>query len=458
METPLAIEIETRSEAMPRPLAAGVSDSTRAWYTVVILALVSMMSNIDRGVINLLISPIKRDLHLSDTAVSLLVGATFSVVYVVFSFPLARLADVKSRKVILVTGLTVWSLATMLCGLAQNLWQLFFARGIVGAGESVKGPCSMSMIADLVPEEKLPRAFAIFQLGITGGMAAALVVGGFLLAQFAHMPPLHLLGDIVVHEWHMVFLVTGAPGLLLALLMVVTVREPVRQNRTARGTVPLREVLRFVVQNYRIYLPLFLSIAIASVESYGMQSWRPSFLERTYGWGPAQAGPILGGMLLVGTPIGLWLGTLLAEHLHETGRPDAMLRASLIAQMISMPLAVLMPLMPTPWLALGVGFLGSIAWSMTAPGQNAAIQIVTPNEMRGQISALYLFCISVLGGGLGPTVIALVTDRAFHDEAMLRFSMAGFAAVVGPLIVLLLWLTMRPYADACKRTRDARLA
>jgi MFS family permease len=445
----LALEVNVDPRTAGRAWAW--PESARAWYAVTILSLVSMMSNIDRGVINLLISPIKRDLHLSDTAISLLVGATFSVVYVVFSFPLARVADVKSRKVILTLGLAVWSLATMLCGLAQTLWQLFLARGLVGAGESVKGPCSMSMITDLVPEQKLPRAFAIFQLGITGGMAAAMVVGGFLLALFAHMPPLTLPGNIVVREWHMVFLVTGSPGLLLALVMAFTVREPVRQDRKTKGSVPLKEVVRFLFLNKGLYLPLFLSIAIAATENYGLQSWRPSFLERTYGWGPAQAGPLLGGMLLIATPIGLWLGTLLAEHLHRRRPEDAMVRSCLWSQLIATPFAILMPLMPTPWLALGVGLLGSIAWSMTAPGQNAAILTVTPNEMRGQVSAIYLFCISVVGGGFGPTAIALITDHVFHDEAMLRYSMAGFAAVVGPVIIFLIWKAMGCYASAYDR-------
>ena len=433
-------------------------EGTRAWYAVTILSLVSMMSNIDRGVINLLISPIKRDMDLSDTAVSLLVGAMFSVVYVVFSFPLARLADVKSRKIILTLGLAVWSLATVLCGLAQTLWQLFVARGMVGAGESVKGPCSMSMITDLVPEQKLPRAFAIFQLGITGGMAAAMVVGGFLLALFAHMPPLTLPGHIVVRDWHMVFLVTGSPGLLLALVMAFTVREPARQNRATKGSVPLKEVVRFLFLNRGLYLPLFLSIAIASTETYGLQSWRPSFLERTYGWGPAQAGPLLGGMLLIATPSGRWFGTLLAEHLYRKRPKDAMIRSCLWSQLIATPFAIVMPLMPTPWLALGVGLLGSIAWSMSAPGQNAAILSVTPNEMRGQVSAIYLFCISVIGGGFGPTAIALITDHVLHDEAMLRFSMSGFAAVVGPLVIFLIWKAMGCYAAAYDRKSGQKLA
>jgi MFS family permease len=451
-----------QSEAVAHQAARGawtLPASTRAWYSVVVLSLVSMMSNIDRGIVNLLVAPIKRDLHLSDTEISLLIGLVFSLAYVLFSFPLSRVADSRSRKVLLTAGLALWSLATMLCGLAQQLWQLFAARALVGAAESVKGPCSMSMIADLVPHEKLPRAFAIYQLGITGGMAGALVIGGLLLSVFAGMPPLSLPGGLVVRDWHMVLLVTGLPGLLLALVMLFTVREPARRDRKSQGqgSVPLRDVLRFLGLNWKFYAPLFLSIAIASVESYGLQAWRPAFFERTYGWGPERVGPLLGGALLIATPLGLYLGTLLAEYLTDRRPRDALLVACLLSYGLAMPLLAAMPLMPNPWLALLFGFLGFTAWSMTAPGQNAAIQIVTPNEMRGQISALYLFSISVVGGGFGPTAIALITDRVFHDEAMLRYALSGFTVMVGPLVLLLIFSAVKPYALAYQRMQAGRV-
>jgi MFS family permease len=420
----------------------------------VVLSLVSMMSNIDRGIVNLLVGPMKRDLHLSDTGVSLLIGLTFSLAYVVFSFPLSRLADSRSRKLILTTGLTLWSVATMLCGLAQQLWQLFAARALVGAAESVKGPCSMSMVADLVPKDKLPRAFAIYQLGITGGMAGALVVGGFLLSIFAGMAPLTLPGGLVVRDWHMVLLVTGLPGLLLALIMATTVREPARRDRKAPEGVPLRSVLRFLGLNWKFYAPLFLSIAFTSIESYGLQAWRPAFFERTYGWGPERVGGLLGGALLIATPLGLFLGTVLAEHLTVRRPKDALMLACLLSYGAALPLLAAMPLMPNPWLALLCGFLGFTAWSMTAPGQNAAIQIVTPNEMRGQISALYLFSISVVGGGFGPTAIALITDKVFHDEAMLRYALSSFTLLVGPIVLLLIFTAMKPYALAYQRMQE----
>jgi hypothetical protein len=249
----------------------------------------------------------------------------------------------------------------------------------------------------------------------------------------------------------MVLLVTGLPGLLLALVMFATVKEPARRDRKSAAAVPLRDVLRFLGLNWRFYGPLFLGIAVAAVESYGLQAWRPMFFERTYGWGPERVGPLLGGAILIATPLGLYLGTLLAEYLSRRRPQDALLVACLISYGLAMPLLVAMPLMPNPWLALGSGFFGFTAWSMSAPGQNAAILIVTPNEMRGQISALYLFSISVVGGGFGPTAIALITDRVFHNEAMLRYALSGFTLMVGPVILLLIFSAVKPYAKAYQR-------
>jgi MFS family permease len=438
--------LATRSDTKPR--------LSKAWYAVILIALVSFVSNIDRGIITLLVEPIKHDLALSDTSVSLLVGFAFSFFYMLCGLPMARVSDAHNRKIILTTALAVWSMATALCGLAQSFWHLFAARGVVGAGESVKGPCSMSMIADLVPRDRFPRAFAIYQLGINAGMGGALVIGGLLLAVFANVKPIDLGGGLVIKDWHLVFLVTSVPGLLLALLITFTVKEPPRRGRTRPGQAPIGDVVRFIGSNWRIYLPLLLSIAIASIETFGMAVWRPTFFTRTYGMDLAVAGPLVGVMMLIATPLGLGAGAMLAEYLIRRKHDDAMVRVCFYAHLLSVPCSILMPLMPTMWSAFGVGLLAITAAGMASPGQNSAIQIITPNEMRGQINAIYLFAISVIGGGLGPTVIALLTDRIFGDEAMLRYAMALFVAVVGPIGIACTWLAMKPYGVAARRVEQ----
>ena len=426
----------------------------KAWYTVGLIAFVTMLSNVDRSIVNLLVEPIKRDLLLSDTQISLIIGLAFSLFYMLVGLPMARVSDVKSRRIILAMGLSNWSLATAACGLAKSFAQLFVARGIVGGAESVAGPASMSLISDLVPRDKLPRAFAIYQLGISAGQAGALFFGGILLAFFIQFGPIHLPIMGLAREWQLVFLACAIPGLLTALLFLLTVREPVRRNRHVTGSVPLREVGRYLWKHRTLFVPLLLSIGIGSIETMGLMTWRPAFYERTYGWGPQQIGPLLALSLLISTPLALTIGTWFAEFMDKRGHDDAMVRVCAITQALSAPFAIAAPLMPSAWLAFGCGIFASVFGLMSAPAQNSAIQIIVPNEMRAQISAIYLFTISVIGSGLGPLVVALTTDFFFRDEAMLRYSMSGFALIMAPGGALLMWLAIRPYGDAVRRLRQ----
>jgi MFS family permease len=413
-----------------------------------------MLSMLDRSIINLLVEPIKRDLQLSDTQMSLIIGFAFSGAYGLMGLPMARVADRYSRKAILVTGLAVWSVATALCGAARSFTHLFIARGVVGGAESVAGPSSMSIISDLVPPEKLPRAFAIYQLGISAGAAGALLVGGLLVGYFARIAPVELPLFGVARAWQLVLLVCAIPGLLTALLFFLTVREPVRRNRRSQGSAPLREVWRFLVKNRVLFLFLFLSLGIGAIENFGLMAWRPAFYERTYGWSPQQIGPLLALSLAISVPISLTTGTWLAERMNRKGYVDAMVRVCFLTQALSAPFSIAGPLMPDPYLALICGTLASMFGLMAAPAQNAAIQLITPNEMRATVSALYLLTISVVGTGFGPLVIALTTDYGFGDEASLRYSMALVAGALAPGGALLMYLAMRPYARAVLEARS----
>jgi MFS family permease len=426
----------------------------QAWYAVCLISFISVLSNIDRGVIALLVQPIKRDLQISDTEMSILIGFAFSFFYMLVGLPMSRVADVRSRKKILTAGLTIWSMATALTAMAYNFVTLFIARGIVGGGESVKGPTSMSMISDLVPRAKLPRAMSIYSMGIAGGMAASMIIGGVVLELVEDITPMYVPGFGMLRDWQLVFLICGVPGIIVAAIFYLTVPEPTRKGRKVKGSVPLPDVFRFIWANKRVYVPLLLSLAIGSIEAFGINAWRVAFFERTYGWTPNWVGPLLGFAALATVPIGLILGTLIAEHLDRRKLPDAMIRLCLYSNFITVPAAMCAPLMPTPWLAFGFIILGGIGNAIGSPGQNSAIQIITPNEMRGQLSALYLFTISVVGAGLGPTVVALITDFVLTDESKLRYAMFATTAVLGPIGLFLTWFAMKPYGRAVSKVLD----
>lgn len=423
-----------------------------AWFTMAMIGVVTVFGQFDRAVFYLLVTPIKKDLHFSDTQISLLMGAAFSAAYFVCGLPISRWTDVGPRKYILSGALAVWSAGTACFALSANFVQLFLARSIVGAGESVKGPCSVSLISDLFPREKMPRAFAFYNFCIQGGDALGQILAGLLLGFFTALGTVTLPGLGEMHGWHMVFLCFGVPGVLFALLFAVTVREPQRHGRKRTGSMPLREVARFLFKSPagRVLIPILLASAILQIEAVGIASWRPAFYERTYGLTPAQFAPIIGTGNLILTPIGLIIGAWLNERMTRAGRYDANMRITLWSHMIGLPLGIIGPLMPSFGLAVGFTFAGFLMTMAAAPAQLSAMQVVTPNELRGQVNALYMFTVSVLGQGLGPLVVALMTDHLFKSEGDLRYAMVTAVAVAGPIALVLIWRAVKPYGEAAR--------
>lgn len=417
------------------------------WYTVIMLAVVVLFAQIDRGVISLMVEPIKRDFDLSDTQVSLLIGVAFTLFYVLVGPPVARIADRGFRKSVVATSLAVWSCATALCGFAQNFWQLFLGRAIIGGAEAGSSPASLSMIADVIPREKLPRAYAIYNAGFAGGGALAMALGGFLLGYFGDWDPIQVPGIGVIRNWQLVFIVLGLPGLLFAAAIMITVPEPKRKRSHKPKGYPKREVFAFIANNRAMHFPLLLGVLINSLQSFGSVAWMPAFYERTYGWTPDIVGPLLGGLGLVTAAIGLTIGARFAEWLGKR-RDDANLRVLFLANALSIPFIVLQPLMPNPWLALACGGVGTMIAFTGGPAYNSALQLATPNAMRGQVNAMYLFMIAAIGGAFGPLLIALLTDFVAGKEEFLRYVLVGFRLALAPLDAFLIYLAIKPYGRA----------
>jgi predicted MFS family arabinose efflux permease len=281
-------------------------------------------------------------------------------------------------------------------------------------------------------------------------MALSLVFGGLLLRLLADVPSIEVPGIGVIHNWHIVFMILGLPGLVVAALIMITVPEPVRKGGRRPGGYPLREVFGFLRTNRAMHLPLLLGVLIMSMQTFGMNAWGPAFYERTYGWGPAVVGPLLGVVTLGSSLTGLFVGARFCEWLGKR-HDDANLRVLLLAQILSLPFTAIAPLMPTPWLALGLSAIGGVLAGMGGPAYNAALQLSTPNEMRAQINALYLFTIAAVGGALGPLFIALLTDFVAQSEASLRYVLVGFRLLLGPLDAFLIWMAIAAYGRAYRQ-------
>ncbi len=421
-----------------------------AWGIVALLFLIYTLSFIDRQILALLVEPIKRDLQASDVAFSLLSGFAFALFYTVFGLPFARYADRGSRTGLIAFGVALWSLATAACGLARGFWGLFGARIMVGVGEATLTPAANSLIADLFPPAKLGRALSVYSLGIPIGSAMAFILGGAVVDWVASLPPIDwpIVGKL--HGWQIAFVAVGLPGLLFAIVMLV-LPEPARRGRRLTGgaeNLPLRKVAAYILRHAPAYAPLFFGAAMLSMLGYGATLWMIAFFARVHGLAAGEAGYVFGLILLVCGTGGILLGGTLADLWFARGRRDAHLALLLIGTLLGLPFGIAYPLVDGLVPAVALLAISTLISNMPWGLAYAAIATITPNELRGQMAALYLFIVNIIGLGLGPSVIAVFTDYVFADEAAIGASLAAATAVIAPIAAILFAIGRRPFARA----------
>ncbi len=404
-----------------------------AWGVVAMLCIGGMISMLDRQVMILLVEPIKLALNISDTGISLLQGFAVAIFYGLLAVPLGRLADTGNRRGIIAGGALLFAMATVSGGFALTFGALFVSRLCVGIGEATLTPAGSSLISDYLPPEKIGRAMGLFVGSSFAGSGLALVVIGALIAWLAAHPAMTfpLVGRPA--DWQLVFFAAGLPGLIFAAAMLA-VREPPRGDGPALAastadSASVAEVIAFVRQHARLLLPVFLGLPLLAAGQFGLNVWTPSFFIRTYGWTPAQIGPVFGVMVGVLSTSGVIAGGWLADRARAQGRVDANLRVVMWAALIAAPFILAFPLAGSPILSLlllaPVLFFGAMPFG-AGP---AAIPVLAPNRMRAQLMAVYLLFGNLIGAGLGPWLIAAFTDSVLGDPQAIRYSIA----LVGPL-------------------------
>lgn len=431
--------------------------SRYAWYIVVVLFLAYTCSFVDRIIMSLLVEPIKRDLVLSDTQFSLLHGFAFAIFYTFMGLPLGRLADRANRKWIISIGVFLWSLMTAICGITKTFTTLFIARIGVGVGEAALSPSAYSMISDYFPPKKRGVPISTYSMGVFFGGGIAFILGGYVvqLTSGAADVILPIIGS--VRPWQLTFFVVALPGLLV-LLLLLTIKEPLRRDvvslsddAAAQPTEPtIRETLAFVIRNKRVYGSVLLGFALLATASYGFFTWSPSFLIRTFGWEASSAGYSFGLIVLTLGTGGTLLGGILADRLLARGRLDANMYVSMFAGATILIFGCLAPLMPNAQLALL--FLAPTVLAIGVPVGigPAALNFITPNQLRGQVIALYLFGVNLIGLGFGPTIVALIIDYGFGDPAAVKYSLSIFAIVIAALAMLSVASGMKAYRARAK--------
>jgi MFS family permease len=422
----------------------------KAWYVVFILTLANISSFIDRQVLSLLVKPIKRDLDLTDTEMSLLMGLSFAIFYTLFGMLIGRLADRNSRRNIIIAGITVWSAMTTLCAGVGTYTQFFFARMGVGVGEATLSPSAYSMISDLFPKSRLATALSVFSLGIFLGSGLAMLIGSGIVSKLPTegMLNIPIFGEI--YPWQMIFLYVGIPGLVVALLLF-TIKEPARTGSIQKDgetvKLSLSESLSIIFKHKKAYLLICFATAAGALVNYGCNAWVPTFVARTYGWEIPKAGALYGLVLVVSSVMGVLFGGWYADRLVKKGHLDGRLRVNILCAALCI-CSCFIPLLPqAEWAILAIAIP---TFSLSAPfgAATAAIQEIMPNQVRALASSIFLFILNIIGIGLGPTSVALFTDKVFHDENAIRYSLVCLFIVGGAVNLICTLFALKPYRIA----------
>jgi MFS family permease len=436
-----------------------------AWYATVVLAFLYWLSILDRFIISLLVDPIKRDLGISDMHFGILHGAAFAVAFSVFGLLAGALADRFSRRWIIFAGVSVWSLATAACGMAQSFWHMLAARVGVGAGEAVLNPCATSMITDLFPRERLTSALAVYAIGSTLGSGCAYLFGGMIvdLVSESGTFALPVIGD--VRSWQAAFFIVGIPGAFLSLLLL-TFPEPARRGSASQATGPdsfswrsaLRSyaaLIRFMRSRARFFSFHYAGFAVASMIVVGAGTWYAAHMGRTFGWDAGRIGFTLGVTLVVAGVVGKLLCGFAVDAMFRRGVHDAQLRWYAASLAAATPFGLVAFTSSHPWVFLGAFSLYVTLLTPLPACASAALNLVTPNELRGTGVAFFASTAGLIGAGTGPVLIAAISDRFFGGDASIGLGVAAMIAVCCPLSAVLLACGFRAMREAIARAERA---
>ncbi|MFN0123751.1 MAG: spinster family MFS transporter [Blastocatellia bacterium] len=408
------------------------TDLRYAWYVAFVLMACNTLSFIDRQILGLLVTPIKQELGVSDTQMGLLQGLAFGIFYTLLGMPMGRIADRASRRNLVATGIFFWSIMTAACAGARSFGMLFLARMGVGVGEATLSPSAFSLLSDYFPREKLGRALSVFSMGVFCGSGLALIIGGLVIQR--------------VGSWRTTFLIVGLPGLLAAALMF-TVREPARKNLLGGQARKLsfEEVLAQIQLRWQSVVGICLAFAFQALCNYSQQAWLPTYFARVHGWQPKQAGLTLGVISLVTGLLGAYLGGTLCDLWQRKGKHDAPLRVGVLATVcagVFFTLAMSAPALNAQLILLVPAFF---FLAMPIGSSYASLQLILPNQVRGQVGALQVFTLNLGGLILGPFLPGFFNDHLFHDPQMVGWSLALTVGLASLLSAILFYLTWRPY-------------
>jgi len=392
---------------------------------VAALFVAAIVSYANRLVLGVLVDPLRASFGVSDSAISLLQGPAFTVIYVLASLPMGRLADRVNRKRLITLGATTWAIGATLCGVAPNFNSLLAARILIGISEATLVPVAISMIADSFATHRRGTAFGVFGMATALGGPIGISAGGLLLnaannGAFGTWP---LIGSWA--SWRIVLFLFGGVG-MVAPLVLLTVREPRRLETAEPGQ--SGSAGGFFSRHGKVLVPLYLGCGLLAIGDYGLVSWAPSVLSRRFNWHPDELGLAFGFITAAAGIVGSISGGTLSDFVERrkglVGRFQVCLLAALGAVCAALAISG-----PSSFLVLaGVGLWVFIS-TVGGIGGLVAIQSAVPNQYRGLSASVFTFCNTLLGYGCGPTLVAVVTEHVFGAPAAVGYATS---AVVAP--------------------------
>jgi len=395
-------------------------------YVIGLLSVVNVFNFMDRVALSVLLPHIKTDLELSDAQLGLLIGFAFALFYAICGIPIARWADRGTRRNIIAVALTAWSVMTALCGAAQNFWQLFAARVGVGAGEAGCLPAAQSIVCDYVRPERRAVAYAVHSFGLVAGMMLGMALAGWL-------------GELI--GWRWTFVVLGLPGIAVAVVVRLTLREPVRGffdvMEPGAAALPFRVTVR-QLWHCRTYRLIVIFLMMNGFVVYGLTQWWPSLYGRVFGLNLSSVGVYLGFAIGAGQGAGLLLGGLLANKAvrHDARLP---LQVGAVAIALSLPIVVVSLFVPSAQASILLVLLAGLLWSISNGPVVAALYGSVAPAMRATAGALSIFLTSVLGLGLGPLFVGLLSDLLAPSLGVeaLRYALLAPTALLPAMVFAL---------------------
>lgn len=424
----------------PNEAMAGATSARvpfHSWWMVGVLSLFYILSVLDRIILTLLVTPIKADLVLTDFQMSLILGPAFAIFYALFGFPLGWAADRRERRWVIACGVTLWSIMTIASGFSRSFISLMFCRIGVAVGEAALSPAAYSMLADEFPKKRLTTAIAIYQMAAKFGTAAAFAIGSLAIAFAVQIGASDVPVVRDMQPWQLVMIMVGLPG-MFAMLLIFTVKEPARkETRASIDQAAESDLLPFVRQHWQLISLMMVGFGAISACGYGLTSWIPTYIERTYDIPVTVYGPQLAVASVV-SGLSIVLNGILIDWLYGRGYKDAHLRVLLLLLAVAVPIGLVMFRVSSPALFIVLYCMVQFALVPFMVYISSIVALLAPNRLRGRMNALFLAVTTGIGLGAGPLLIGAITDFFYGDESRIGSSLE--ITLVGGLLLSLVAL------------------